>query len=201
MNENISPKKGFGSVKSRIIINTLIVIFSFAISIGLIELFSGGLLTHKIIGLHEKIILYHNLLTGSRWPIGSYRYHEAIGYEQTPSFSEMLLDNSFYFKTHQFGYRIPRFADNNSYESGGVLSLGCSFTFGDGVEAEDTFSFLFAESLKKQAYNYGVCSYSYASSLLQLEELHKKGVLKKLKPSIVILGAGDWLIERSLSPF
>ena len=201
MNENISPKKRFGSVKSRIIINTLIIILSFGISVGLIELFSGGLFTHKIIGLHDRIVSYHNLLTGLRWPIGSYRYHETIGYEQTPAFSGKLLNNSFYYKTHELGYRIPEFADNRSYESGGVISLGCSFTFGDGVEAEETFSFLFADRLNKQAYNYGVCSYSYTSSLLQLEDLHKKGTLEKLKPSIVILGAGGWMIERSLSPF
>jgi len=113
----------------------------------------------------------------------------------------MVKKNRYFLKTHNLGYRIPKFEDSDSYEPGGILSYGCSFTFGSGVEAEETFSYLAAKHFNLPSYNYGVCSYSYASVILQLEELDKKGILKKLKPSIVILGAGNWLIRRSLSPF
>jgi len=103
-------------------------------------------------------------------------------------------------KTHRLGYRIPEFEDSNLFKTGGILAIGCSFTFGDGVEAEQTFSYLTAEHFNLQAYNYGVCGYSYASIILQLEDLDKRGILKKLKPSLVLLGAGNWLIRRSQTP-
>ncbi|MCX6582247.1 MAG: hypothetical protein NT166_18910 [Candidatus Aminicenantes bacterium] len=187
--------------RSKIIVNGLLVICSSVITILLIELLSGGVMTHKIKQFHNRIVTYHRLLTSSRWPIGAYRYHETIGFQLTPSFSGPLENNAFYLKTHHLGYRTPKFAGQESFEPGGILSVGCSFTFGDGVECEETFSYLAAKRLNLPSYNYGVCSYSYAGIILQLEDLQKRGILEKLKPSLVILGAGNWLLGRSLNPF
>jgi len=119
----------------------------------------------------------------------------------TPSFEAKMLDNSFYIKSHTFGYRIPIFQDQRLYQKGGILSVGCSFTYGDHVEAEETFTFRAAKLLGLPAYNYGVPSYSYVSSLLQLIELDENDILDKLSPSILILGAGKWMERRSASPF
>jgi hypothetical protein len=158
-------------------------------------------MTHKIKQFHNQIVTYHRLLTSSRWPTGAYRYHQTIGYQLTPSFSGPIENKAFYLKTHYLGYRVPKFADQESFEPGGILSVGCSFTFGDGVECEETFSYLTAKRLNLPSYNYGVCSYSYAGIILQLEDLQQRGILEKLKPSLVILGAGSWLSGRSLNPF
>jgi len=145
-------------------------------------------------------VKYLNAKSLTRWPEGAFRIN-ATGYEMSPSFSASMHDGSFFVHSHQLGYRIPKFADDSIIKEGGVLSVGCSFTYGDGVEAEQTFTYLFADSLGLPSYNYGVCSYSYANIILQLKELKYKGILDKLKPTIIILGAGDWLFERSLSPF
>lgn len=37
--------------------------------------------------------------------------------------------------------------------------------------------------------------------VLQLKQLKQKGLLDILNPSIVVLGAGDWLYERSMNPY
>lgn len=145
---------------------------------------------------------FHALLTRGRWPVGSYRYDAATGnFELTPGISKSMLDGSFHVKTHHLGYRIAEGADAEAFRPGGVLAIGCSFTFGDEVEAEETFTAVAARTLGLDAYNFGVCSYSYASVVRQLEDLDRRGVLEQLAPSIVVLGAGSWMPARSLSPF
>jgi hypothetical protein len=144
---------------------------------------------------------FHRMLAQRRWPHGAYRINEATrNFEMSPTFFRKLRDGSFFLKTHELGYRVPKFLDARVFEPGGILAVGCSFTFGDGVEAEDTFTNIAAMTLGLQAYNYGVCSYSFASMVAQLEDLERRGVLEKLQPSVILIGAGDWLIARSLSP-
>lgn len=143
---------------------------------------------------------YIQSLQRTGWPQGAYRLNSTMGFEMSPGFSATMLDGRFSIHTHQLGYRIPKFLNNSSITPGGVLSVGCSFTYGDSVEAEQTFSYLVADKLHLPSYNYGVCSYSYATVILQLKELKEKGILDQLKPSILILGAGKWLSSRSMSP-
>jgi hypothetical protein len=146
-------------------------------------------------------ISYHDVLVKSRWPLGVYEYDPVLGYRLSPGFSARLLDGSFHVSTHELGYRVPESADRVLAPPGGVMSLGCSFTFGDEVEAEQTFTYLVAERLGLPAYNYGVCAYSYPTMILQLRRLQESGVLDRLRPRVLVLGVGDWLIARSFSPF
>ncbi len=146
-------------------------------------------------------IKYLKLRDNPRWPREAFRYNASIGYEMSPSFSSIMLDESFFINSHKLGYRIPNLGDSNNIERDGILSVGCSFTYGDGVEAEQTFSYLVADNLQLASYNYGVCSYSYASVILQLKELKQQGILDTLRPNMLILGTTNWLIERSLNFF
>ena len=146
-------------------------------------------------------VSYHRTLVNARWPLGVYEYDAVLGYRMSPGFSARLLDGSFHTRTHALGYRIPEFADPVGVNPGGVMSIGCSFTYGDDVEAEQTFTYLVGERLGRPAYNYGVCAYSYATMLLQLRGLQESGVLDRLRPSVLILGVGDWLVVRSFSSF
>lgn len=146
-------------------------------------------------------IKYLRALNKMRFPKGAVRFNATIGYEMSPSFSSIMLDRSYSIYSHRLGYRIPKFINNSSIEQGGILSVGCSFTYGEGVEAEQTFTYLVADKLHLPAYNYGVCSYSYTSVILQLNELKQRGILDELRPTILILGAGNWLVGRSLNPF
>jgi hypothetical protein len=124
-----------------------------------------------------------------------------MGYEMSPSFSSNMLDNTFSISSHRFGYRIPLYANKTAIEPGGVMSVGCSFTYGDGVQAEQTFTWLLADKLGLPAYNYGLCSSSYTTMIMRLKLMKENNILNILKPRILILGAGNWLVERSLSPF
>jgi hypothetical protein len=187
--------------KSRLVINLTLVLFSILFTVGVIELLTGGLLTRKVTEFHNRIVSYHKQLIQSPWPLGTYRYNKTIGYELAPSFSGIYGRKGMYFKTHRLGYRVAQSDDIESFQPGGILAVGCSFTFGYPVEGEETFSYLTGKGIDLPVYNFGVCSYSYASVLLQLEDLKKKGVLDKLKPTITILGAGNWLINRSKKPF
>ena len=143
----------------------------------------------------------HTMLAASRWPLNVYRYHKTIGYELTPGVSVKLLDGSFTSRTHELGFRIPLAQDQRAVEPGGLLSVGCSFTYGYEVEAEHAFTFIAGEMLGIPSYNYGVSSYSYVGALLKLEELEQRGLFDQLQPSAIVLGAGDWLFGRSTSPF
>lgn len=149
----------------------------------------------------REIRRLHRDFTSANWPVEAYRYDPSIGFEPTPGVYGKVRDGKFTFSTHALGYRVPLDADRNESRPGGVLSLGCSFTYGDEVNAEDTFTHRLGELLGLPAYNFGVCSYSYVSSLLRLEKLERTGVLKELSPSIILLGAGKWLYRRSTSPY
>jgi hypothetical protein len=146
-------------------------------------------------------VSYHHALVKGRWPPGAYEYDPVLGYRLSPGFTGRLLDGSLHVSTHELGYRVPEFADRALSTPGGVMSLGCSFTYGDEVEAEQTFTYLIGQRLALPAYNYGVCAYSYATMILQLRSLEESGVLDRLRPRFLVLGVGDWLIARSFNPF
>jgi hypothetical protein len=136
-----------------------------------------------------------------KWPVGAYIYDEKIGFDFASNISGEISDGSYYVKSHELGYRIGQQEDGRAYDPGGLLSLGCSFTYGDEVESYQTFTQLAADSLGIPAYNYGICSFSYIHALLKAEELKEQGVLDKLKPKYVVLGCWNGLPDRSRTPF
>jgi hypothetical protein len=155
--------------------------------------------TFVTIKVHKQL-----MKTGSkqgRWPVGAYIYDRSIGFDFAPNISGPINNDRFYVKSHQLGYRISETEDPVSYQPGGLLSLGCSFTYGDQVEAEETFTRLAADGLNIPAYNYGICSFSYIHALLKAEKLKDQGVLDKLQPKYVVLGCWTGLPDRSRSPF
>ncbi|MBC8321080.1 MAG: hypothetical protein H8E34_10185 [Bacteroidetes bacterium] len=136
-----------------------------------------------------------------RWPAGSYIYDKEIGFDFAPCISDYIQDSSFYVKSHQMGYRIGENEDAVSFRPGGILSLGCSLTYGDEVDSEETFTQVIADSLEIPAYNYGISSFSYVHALLKAQKLKDEGLLDKLKPKYIILGCWQGLLNRSRTPF
>jgi len=136
-----------------------------------------------------------------KWPVGAYIYDEAIGFDFASNISGKINNGSFYVKRHQLGYRIGEHEDAVSFQPGGILSLGCSFTYGDEVGSHHTFTQVAADSLNIPAYNYGICSFSYIHAILKAKELKDEGVLDKLQPKYVVLGCWNGLPDRSRSPF
>ncbi|MCD4772970.1 MAG: hypothetical protein K8R41_06255, partial [Bacteroidales bacterium] len=136
-----------------------------------------------------------------RWPVGAYVYDSEIGFDFASNVSAPIKDGSFYVKSHQLGYRISENENAMSYRSGGVMSLGCSFTYGDEIEADQTFTQVIADRFKIPAYNYGVCSFSYIHAMLKAKKLKDQRILDKLQPKYLVLGCWKGLLNRSRSPF
>lgn len=155
--------------------------------------------TFITIRIHKQLVKVSS--KRGRWPVGAYIYDKSIGFDFASNISGPINNDNFYVKSHQLGYRISESEDPVSYRPGGLLSLGCSFTYGDQVEADQTFTQLAADSLNIPAYNYGVCSFSYIHALLKAKKLKDQGVLDKLRPKYVILGCWSGLPDRSRSPF
>jgi len=149
--------------------------------------------------IHKKLVSV--VSNPGRWPVGSYIYDRTIGFDFAPDISGYIGDGSFYVKSHHLGYRIGQHTDATAYQPGGLLSLGCSFTYGDEVDAGQTFTQLAADGLNIPAYNYGICSFSYIHALLKARQLKEQGLLDKLKPEYVVLGCWNGLPARSRSPF
>jgi len=135
------------------------------------------------------------------WPHGAYVPDPEVGFRPARDFSGTMRDRSFHVRTDRLGSRIPANARPDVLEPNGILAVGCSFTYGYEVEAEQAFPYVIGQLLDIPSYNFGVCSYSYATAVLLVKQLEHDGTLAKLAPRFLLLGAGAWLEDRSRSPF
>jgi hypothetical protein len=141
-------------------------------------------------------------LTGrGGWPAGAHVPDLELGFRPARNFSGTMINGSFHVRTDQFGSRVPLGARPDAIDPHGVLAAGCSFTYGYELEAEQSFPYAIGQALGIPSYNFGVCSYSYATTVLLLKTLDRDGTLAKLTPQFLVLGAGAWLEDRSRSPF
>ncbi len=77
-----------------------------------------------------------------------------------------------------------------------VLALGCSFTHGDGIAAEETFCAVVARELGGTCLNAGQQGYG----LTQVQTLARR-LIPRYRPDIVLAQYSSWLVERGQSPF
>lgn len=141
------------------------------------------------------------LLARHEWPRNAHSPDPELGFRPTRNFSGVMLDGRYHVRTDSFGSRIPKDARQDVFEPNGVLAVGCSFTYGYDVEAEQAFPYVIGQLLQIPSYNFGVCAYSYATAVLLVKQLERDGTLARLAPQFLILGAGSWLEDRSRSPF
>jgi len=73
-----------------------------------------------------------------------------------------------------------------------VLALGCSFTYGASVLAEETFAWRVAKELGGSCLNAGICSGGAAHMLLRAREL-----VPRYRPDWVLVQDSPWLSHRS----
>jgi hypothetical protein len=91
------------------------------------------------------------------------------------------------------GFRVPVEApDAAERRRPLVLALGCSFTYGASVLAEETFAWRVAEALGGSCLNAGICSGGAAHVLLRAREL-----VPKYHPEWVLVQDSPWLSHRS----
>lgn len=113
---------------------------------------------------------------------------EELGFKHTPNFSEIMKTGEFAINISINNYSLR--GQNFDFEKRNkrILFLGDSFTFGFGVEAEESFPFLLKEMLNKKGLNYevinaGVMGYGNDQEAKYLE-------LNGLKffPDVLVLG-------------
>jgi hypothetical protein len=129
---------------------------------------------------------------------GFYRYVP----NTTQTMSSKTSKSEFTHCIHSLGFRIPGGDDRFSFKTGGLMSGGCSYTYGYGISAEDAFPAVAARELGGiPCHNFGTCGFSLVAVLDQLRALEENGILEKLRPEYYVLGVGSWLFGRSTSPF
>ncbi len=95
------------------------------------------------------------------------------------------------------GFRIPDGqAKDASRPRPLVLALGCSFTYGDGTRAEQTWPHLVAADLGGTELNAGKCAYGLAQMLLLARKL-----IPRYRPDYVLVQFSTWLPGRGTSGF
>ncbi len=147
---------------------------------------------------YRSVQLYVQIKSAGRgWTTPVNTHDPLLGYRPLPNVSSMEM--------FPCGMRTPVYQDEEgirvaapgaSSSSGArpfVLALGCSFTFGTGCAAEDTFPCLVAKGLHGTALNAGVEGYGLAQMLLRAREL-----IPRLKPDYVLVEYAPWIVSRSI---
>ena len=94
------------------------------------------------------------------------------------------------------GFRVPVHAEQAPAVTHPLLlTLGCSFTYGDAVAAEEAWPFVTAQMLGGTAANAGVCGYGLAQMLLLAERL-----VPSVAPDYLVVQYSPWLASRAQSP-
>ena len=89
------------------------------------------------------------------------------------------------------GFRIPDTDDSATAES--VVALGCSYTFGDAVRAEQTFAAIVAHHWKLRLHNAALSGYGLAQMTLVAGE-----IIAEQRPRLVLVEYAPWLVDRAI---
>jgi hypothetical protein len=105
---------------------------------------------------------------------------------------EVFFDTKIY--TDRNGFRIHKFEQSVSSD---ILAIGDSWTFGYGVNGDETYPYFLSKLLEKPIYNSGIPAFGSASTYL-----YTKFNVEKLNPKIVIyLSKGLWQRSICLKPW
>lgn len=121
-----------------------------------------------------------------------------LGFSLGEGTFEVTINKGLIYKaTHQDGKRITR-SHSLKYSLDQVFLMGCSYTYGMGVNDSASFPFLVQSRLTKQnIQNFGVPGYGTVQSYLQLKNEIASGTI----PKVVIVNFCDFHHERnSLTP-
>lgn len=97
----------------------------------------------------------------------------------------------------KYGFRVP-VGSINAWPKPHplLLTLGCSFSYGDACYAEDTYPYLVGRYLQGYTMNAGVCGYGLSQMFLLAQKL-----IPTHTPDYVIVQYSAWLVERAQNPF
>lgn len=150
---------------------------------------------------YRSAYMYQNIKTNQRGWKGSVHAADAeLGFSPVPnSYGAHVfpIGPDIPMRYDEDGFRVPIEAEGSSkYPRPLILSLGCSFTYGDATYAKDTYPVLVGQSLKGTSKNAGVCSYGLSQMLLLAKKL-----IPIYKPDYLLVQYSTWLVRRAQSPF
>jgi hypothetical protein len=130
-----------------------------------------------------------------------YQADEILGFKPVPNakvFETYITGDRIPIAYDSNGFRIPLSGESKINESNkiGLLCLGCSFTFGAGCYAEETFPYIVSKETNLSYINAGISSYGLAHMLILAEKL-----IPNYKPDYVIVQYSPWLVSRSVNMF
>lgn len=148
----------------------------------------------------RSLKLYVDTKSSSLLFIGEiHRNDKELGYSAVPNsrgFLALPCLPSLVLRYDENGFRIPDAGISVDQRPRSLLALGCSFTFGYGVEAEQAFPYLVGEKLGLETKNVAMAGYGLSQILIQARK-----EIPKHKPDYVLLQYSPWLAERSMSSF
>ena len=154
-------------------------------------------ISHRLIEL-DKFYFYSKISpkanSGTLWEFDNKLGHRAIA-NSKGSYDFYVkdlkkLEIPVFFDS--FGYRtVPDLLKINSDASD--LYLGCSFTFGDYVNAEETYPYLTSKSLNHNYINAGASAYGFAQMYQKAFEL-----IPQKKFTYVFIQLSPWLADRAM---
>jgi hypothetical protein len=124
--------------------------------------------------------------------------HPLLGYANLPGKFHVTLSGGHRWKvTHlSHGLRATHFVQSGKRKRSKkeIWILGCSFTYGWGVNDDETFAWLLQEKLPNyEVVNFGVCGYGTMHSLIQFREALKE----REKPVTAVIVYASFHDERN----
>ncbi len=127
------------------------------------------------------------------------QYDPVLGYRARPGAAGAMLmslppDAPLQYDAH--GFRVPVGRADRPLVPPLILTLGDSFTHGDGILAEQTYSYRLGSRVGGTVMNGGFCGYGPVQMLLRAREL-----IPALRPALVVVQYSPWFVQRGFSLF
>ena len=179
----------FNSLKDKRKILNFSILFSFSI---LLFMYLNNL-------IYRSYKLYDYLVAEKKsgWEGIAYQSDDTLGFKPIPitrTYRTYSNGDKIPVIFNEKGFRVPLFdtVKDDPPNKTDLLFLGCSFTFGDGCYAEETFPYLVANDTHLSYINAGVCSYGLSHMLILAEKF-----IPRYKPKYLVVQYSEWLSARS----
>jgi hypothetical protein len=129
-------------------------------------------------------------------PANAFIGHPSFGIQLNPGTYDISINDSLHFKaTHLENH--TRKVSYGKKDSTDILLLGCSFTYGFGVNDDETFASLLQKEHPNLGFeNDGVIGYGTVQSLLQLKE----AVIQNPPKALILIFSKYHFMRNTLSP-
>lgn len=148
----------------------------------------------RLLGYQAYPVIHFSIVSK---PEGSLRFHQQLGFVNAPGQFEITLNDSlvYHATNDSMGCRTTGYQglpDNDSC----IVFIGCSFTYGMGVDDSLSLPYLFQQLCGKgvRVINAAVPGHNTVQSF---EHLHTLMRLHGVQPDLIVLGFMDFHLERN----